>query len=151
MIIETLADRKVTVGGIFEDLPSNSSIQYDIILSLASIPYFEWDGRLLWSGNDRYESFVKLKPKANLQDVNLAIQQLSHRHIPPEISQNNTSQTEYYLYPLTKAYSYINANSNILYILSFISFMVLATAILNYVMFTLSALLKRCKEFAIQK
>lgn len=151
LTFESLSDRQVTIGGIFKDLPSNSSIKYDIILSLESLPYFEWDGRLLWHGNDRYESFVKLSASAQFEDIQRALQALTKRHIPPEEYENKISEIEYYLYPLTQAYAYTHDVSRIIYIFSFLALAVLIAAVLNYMLFTTSTLIGRSKEFAIFK
>lgn len=151
LTFESLSDRQVIIGGIFKDLPSNSSIKYDIILSLESLPYFEWDGRLLWRGNDRYESFVKLSANAQLADIQKALQSLTKRHIPPEKYENKISETEYYLYPITQAYAYTHNVSRIIYIFSFLALAIIIAAVLNYMLFTTSTLIGRSKEFAIFK
>ena len=50
---------KGTIEGVFEDFPKNGSLDYDILLSMAT--YSEWS-TTNWMGNDRYKGYVKLAP-----------------------------------------------------------------------------------------
>ena len=56
-----------TIGGVFEDIPSNSHRKFDVIISLESIGRFMWDGRANLDGNDRYRGYIKLN-----KDVDIA-------------------------------------------------------------------------------
>ncbi|MBO4657521.1 MAG: ABC transporter permease, partial [Bacteroidales bacterium] len=48
---EDQLDFKATIEGVFEDFPKNGSLDYDILLSMAT--YSEWS-TTNWLGNDRY-------------------------------------------------------------------------------------------------
>ena len=49
------ADLKFTIEGVFEDFPKNGTLDYDILLSMAT--YSEWS-TTNWLGNDRYRGYI---------------------------------------------------------------------------------------------
>ncbi len=60
----------VTIGGVYDDFPLNTSIgRNPIYLSLSSIGHFAYDGRDQWIGNDRYRTFVRLAPGTEPADT----------------------------------------------------------------------------------
>ncbi len=54
--------RKFTIGGVFETVPENTHLHYDVIVSLNIMKNANYDGTMNWLGNDRYLGYVKLRP-----------------------------------------------------------------------------------------
>lgn len=69
------------VGGVFEDVPENSHLRYDVLLSLEG--WAEWS-RTNWVGNDRYLGYVRLAPGATPESLDPAIQRMTDKHIDKE-------------------------------------------------------------------
>lgn len=143
--------KKLTIAGIFEEVPENSNYEYDIIVPLNSISEFMWDGRENWLGNDRYYTCVKLgkgvTPKAiapavrKMQEKNQDILKLEQEH--------GDMVLKYSFEPITKMYA--DEVKDIIYILTAIAFAVLFVSLMNYILLSLSALIERAKSSAIHK
>lgn len=73
--------KQLTIQGIFEALPENTSYTYDILVSMASTPqFFSWDGSTNWLGNDRYYACVKLHPGVHPDDLTEALRKMQEKH-----------------------------------------------------------------------
>lgn len=69
----------MTVKGIFEDFPENSSFYGSgVVMSLATSFKHHW-GYWGWGGGDSYMSFVRLRPGVQLDDVNTRIEKLAEQ------------------------------------------------------------------------
>ena len=72
--------KPMTIGGVFEDYPENSRCsRYDILMSMSSLGTYAWDGTENLMGNDRYHSFVRMRPDADMNKVRSEIKQLLKR------------------------------------------------------------------------
>ena len=58
---------KLTIGGVFEDIPENSHLRFDMLVSMNGMN--EWS-RTNWVGNDRYLSYVRLSPGVSPESLN---------------------------------------------------------------------------------
>ncbi|MCC8144555.1 MAG: ABC transporter permease [Tannerellaceae bacterium] len=77
--LDIAPDKRLTIGGIFETLPKNSHLHYDILISMPSLgQYFSYDGTDNWLGNDRYYAYVNYIREWNL----LLLEMLSWRCRP---------------------------------------------------------------------
>lgn len=101
--LDSYPNNTIIIGGIFEEMPENSHIQYDAIVSLASISKFFWDGTDNWIGNERYGSFVKLHPSASPESITPAIEKAKGKHLDTESLQKARLPSTYTLQPLTVA------------------------------------------------
>ena len=144
-------DKKLTIEGIFKDLPENTNYQYDILISMVSTKHFTWDGTDNWMGNDRYYTCVKLEPGVNPESLAPAVRKMQevHQDIVKLEEENGGSVLKYSLMPIRKLYS--GDVKDMIIILSTIAFAVLFVSLMNYVLLTLSALVTRAKSSAIHK
>jgi len=46
-------DQKLTIAGVFEDLPENTNYHYDVLISMLATPHFTGAGTSKGLGNDR--------------------------------------------------------------------------------------------------
>lgn len=79
--LDNYPDVELTVGGVFKDIPENSQISYDVIISMSSIAKFIWDGTDNWYANDRYHAYVKLRPGVRYETVGPAIRRCVEKHL----------------------------------------------------------------------
>lgn len=143
--------RKLTVTGVFEELPENTNYEYDALVSMVSTGNFTWDGTQNWLGNDRYYAAVKLAPGVKPENLASAIRkmQIKHQDIEKLEKQQGGMVLKYTLIPIRKQYS--SGAKDMILILATIAFSVLFVSLMNYILLTLSALIKRAKSSAIHK
>ncbi len=149
--LKRFPDKKLTIAGVFEDLPENTNYEYDILISMVSTKQFTWDGTANWMGNDRYYSCVKLEPGVSPESLAPAVRKMQEIH--QDISKLEKEQggpvLKYSFLPIRKIHA-DNVKDMIL-ILSTIAFAVLFVSLMNYILLTLSALVNRAKSSAIYK
>ena len=151
IVADDYPGKTITIAGIFEDIPGNSHFKYDIAISLSSIKEFMWDGSLNWLFNDRYMGYVRLTEGVNYYSLNEAINEIQARHIPKEELNKMGLSLSYKLKPvkiLHSASQYVKRRS---ILLSLIAFALLFTAIMNYILVSISTLVSRSKEVGVYK
>lgn len=142
----------LTVGGIYEDFPKNSSLtDIDIIISLPSIGKFMGDGSERWQGNDRYCSFVRLKENASAAQVEEGINLMCKQHINLEYYEKSGIKYGYRITPLSTYHSSNKEVKKMCNILLILALAVLVTSVLNYVLISISAMVRKAKIIAVYK
>lgn len=142
-------DYWVTIGGVYEDYPLNSSIENFILLSLPSIGAFAHDGTQNWLGNDRYYSYVKLVDGANPSDLRPNIDQMISDNVPAdaiEIYHFNLG-----LLPFTEFHTSGTGAKTGIWTLAVLAAIILISASLNYLLIVIGQLGRRGKEMAVRK
>jgi len=144
-------DQKLTIAGVFEDLPENTNYHYDVLISMVSTKHFTWDGTSNWLGNDRYYTCVKLEPQFTPESLAPAVRKMQevHQDIVKLEEEQGGMILKYSFLPIRKIYA-DNARDMII-ILSTIAFAVLFVSLMNYILLTMSALVNRAKSSAIHK
>jgi len=144
-------DNTIIIGGVFEDVPQNSEFGYDVVVSLTSIGKFMWDGSENWLGNDRYCAFVKLTKEAQPQTLASAMGNMQKRHQDMAEMVKAGSKVFYTLHPIADLHRTSSDVKRMSVLLALLAFAVLFTTALNYILVTLSSLVKRSKEMAVYK
>lgn len=155
----TLNDMPVKINGVAKDVPQNSSLQFNMLISMATLEApanadnFLWMNS--WTTNVDY-TFVQLKQNADAAKTGNKISALLHSHFPEKEFRYRT-----YLQPLddihlgSKDILYtesVRTNSNtIIYTLLIIAGLILLIACFNFVNLTTSGALGRAKETGVQK
>jgi len=143
--------KKLTIAGVFKDLPENTNYKYDILISMVSTKQFTWDGTANWLGNDRYYSCVKLAPGVSPESLAPAVRKMQELH--QDISKLEKEQgglvLKYSFLPIRKIHA--DNVKDMIIILSTIAIAVLFVSLMNYILLTLSALVNRAKSSAIYK
>lgn len=141
----------LTIGGVFEDLPENATLDYDVLVSMPSISLFMWDGSLNWLGNDRYITYVKLAPGVYPNSIKTDIKNLIDRHIDPVEMQKGGYEINYTLRPITALYANDVHVQQMIRMLALLAFALLFTASMNYVLLVISSMVKRSREMGVLK
>jgi len=144
-------DKKLTIAGVFKTLPENTNYKYDVLISMVSTSRFTWDGTNNWLGNDRYYVCVKLEPGVDPESLMPAVRKMQevHQDIVHLEAVQQGMVLKYSFKPIKKIY--IEDVKEMVFILSAIAFAVLLVSLLNYILLTLSALVRRAKTSAIYK
>ena len=151
IVMESYPGKEIVIRGIFEDLPKNSHIEYNIIISLPSIGHFMGDGRDNWLGNDRYRGYVKLHPDADYLSLAPAIRNMQQKHQPMERLKEAGVDLTYSLMPITSIHKEAEGVKNTIVIMSIIAFALLITALLNYILIVITSIIERSRQVAIYK
>lgn len=136
------------VGGVFEDVPENSHLRYDILVSLEGMA--EWS-RNNWVGNDRYLGYVRLAPGVTPEGLDPAIRRMIDKHIDSEEMRKAGASLLFSMKPLREMHAGTSDVRNMLVMLTILASALLFTAMMNYILIALSSLAGRSKEIALHK
>lgn len=141
-----------SIAGVYEDFPLNSEYgENPIFLALPSIKRFMFDGTKNWNGNERYRSYVKLTPANDREDVNRAIELACKEHLPLEDFEKSDITYTYEITPADSIHGKFTDSDKTSLILLVVAVILLVASIMNYVLFTLSSMIKRAKTVAVLK
>jgi putative ABC transport system permease protein len=142
-----------TVTGVARNLPVNSSIQFNVLISFATL-YETPDVFLDWDGGNQYITFVELAGKASAATVNAKLPGLLWTNINQKYAQAGV-KLEAYLQPLAKLHWYYEQNSTSLrsnmYIFCIIAVFILLIACVNFINLTTARASRRAKEVGVRK
>ena len=156
-----------TVTGIIDDLPKNSFLRdHSIFMAMAGYE----DSRVVNWGSNNYQTFIKLIPSANIQDLQEPLRGFLGKYVIPGVQQYMPGITEeqfkaagnhliYSTIPLTDIHlksdrvAEISGNNDIksIYILSFIAIFLIVLACVNFMNLSTAQSLKRAKEVGVRK
>lgn len=145
---ESSPGQTYTIGGVFEDVPENSHLRFEIVASLEGMS--KWS-RENWLGNDRYLGYVKLYPGTDPESLTTAIREMQGRHCDLEEVKKAGIDLTYSLVPLMDMHSNSDEVKSMNSLLSFLAFVLIFTAAMNYVLIVISTLINRTKEVAVHK
>lgn len=144
--------KTLVVGGVFEDVPENTHLKYDVVLSLSSMKsFFSWDGSMNWMGNDRYLGYVKLVPHTDPNSLGDAIYRMQKRNQDLDGIEKAGAKLSYSLLPLTKLHSDTAETRRMTLLLSLLAVALIFTAVMNYVLIVIATLAGRAKSIAVYK
>lgn len=156
-----------TVTGVIDDLPNNSFLRdYTIFMAMAGYE----DSRIVNWGSNNYQTYIKLIPSANVEDIQAPLRDFLGKYVIPGVQQFMPGITEeqfkaagnhliYSTIPLLDIHlksdrvAEISANNDIqsIYILSFIAIFIIVLACVNFMNLSTAHSLKRAKEVGIRK
>lgn len=148
------------VTGVFKDLPANTHLKYDVLISTGTI-YGRWDGALTryktgWVRKDFY-SYIKLRPNTDVEALEAKLPEMISRNMP-ELAERN-AQHVMHLQPMNRIHldsqlsdeSELNGSSEPVTFLSIIAIFIVVIAWVNYVNLATSRSLDRAREVGIRK
>ena len=141
----------LTIGGVFERYPENSSYKYDIYISMPSIKHFTWDGSLNLVGNDRYVGLVKLHEGVSIAQLEAQIPQFIETYLPTEELQEAGVELSYEFQTMQGEHERNERVQSMILMLSLIAFALIFVAVMNYILITVSSVVGRSKEVAVRK
>ena len=139
---------KMTIEGVFEDLPKNGSLDYDILLSMETYGKQSTDN---WNGNDRYKGYVKLAPGVDPATLTDAIRKMQEAHQPLERIEAQGNTFRYFLKPFSTMHTSAPEVRQQVILLSIVAALLILISLLNYILIVISSLVKRSKEVGVRK
>lgn len=147
-----------TISGILQDPPPNSTIQFDLIHQTngrteeATFDWTQWQGRVQQAG---IETFIQLRPDANLTNLENKISDIIERHMGTEVRQILTyrlqSLLRIHLYSLQDYNLPTSGNINTLYLFAAIALLILAIVSINFINLSTARATGRAREVALRK
>lgn len=145
--------KPMTISGVFDDYPENSRCsRYDILMSMPSLGTYAWDGTENLMGNDRYHSFVRMRPDADKNKVRSEIKQLLKRILPwDDLKQIGYVDAGIELECVAGQRTKDTTVRTTCIILSVVALVMLFTAVMNYILVVISLLVNRARQVALRK
>jgi putative ABC transport system permease protein len=148
------------VTGVFKDVPENSHIKFDFLISYETInARTKNESEISWTWYDFY-SFVLLKPNTDVKALQTKWDDYVLKVRGEEWKKNSTKQ-EFILRPLTDIHLYSNLlyetspqdlrDGDSVYALSIIALFILVIAWVNYVNLATARSFKRANEVGVRK
>ena len=148
---EEMPNFKVEIGGVFKDFPHHSSIKNDVIISMASLVASSTEN---WFGNDRYRGYVRVSEGTDPDMLAPAIRLMQEKNYPPEVKQmveTSGFDIHFFLTPLKGEHISSARLKNMMVILTVVAILLILISLLNYILMSVSALVKRSKEMGVRK
>ncbi|MBE6227678.1 MAG: FtsX-like permease family protein [Bacteroidales bacterium] len=148
---EEMPNFKVEIGGVFKDFPHHSSIKNDVLLSMESLVKESTEN---WFGNDRYRGYVRLAEGTDPDMLAPAIRLMQEKNYPPEVKQmaeTSGFDIHFFLAPLKGEHISSARMKNMMVILTVVAILLILISLLNYILMSVSALVKRSKEMGVRK
>ena len=158
-------DKLYRISGIMKDLPSNTTIQSNLFLSMAS----DEDSKLPNWGSMNYSTFIRTRPGTDVSALQSSITDLFIKNFGEVLRKYlNTTWEDFVLkgnyarlslMPLKNIHLYSEADDELspggniryIYIFSIVGLLILALACINFINLTTARAAKRAKEVGIRK
>ena len=145
------------VTAVIEDVPGNSHIRYDMLISMNTFLKNYQDSPYAW-GNFGNFTYLLLKPGINVPAFNKKLEDVYKKFVEPIFKQFNISM-RYDLQPIKDIHLHSNlqfepeesGSTSYIIIFSAVAFLMLLIACINYMNLTTARSARRAKEIGIRK
>lgn len=139
---------RLTVGGVFEDYPENSTFRYDAISSIHALPQWSLDN---WLGNDRYLAYAKLRDNADPGEVEPLMRKVQEKHVDMRQLEEAGLDLSYGLMRMSELHRDDPKIRNLNNLMLLVAGILIVIAVMNYILIVLSGIAARMKEIAVRK
>lgn len=137
----------VTVRGVYQDVPGNTILPHNVLLSLEA---FEWRyGRGTWKQNNIYYILFRLKHAEDVSTMNQGIQKAVEQFMDTRLG--DTEYLEFSVMALPNVYLSYPDNIRRLLILGVLGFSIFFVSIMNYVLAAIASMNRRAKSVGVHK
>ena len=144
-----------TINGVIEDVPANSYLNFDCLLSYKTLISQNSDAAFGWGWN-AFNTFVKLKPNSDLALVNKKLEGIVAKY---KLSDSEGMKRIFQLQPLEKIHLHSRlrheigrlGNAFTIYVLISIAIFILLVAWINYINISTAKSRKQILEIAVKK
>jgi putative ABC transport system permease protein len=142
------------ITGVFEDIPENSHIKFDFLLSFQTLVQLQPNAAYDWGWN-MFNTYVLLAPETDPQSLQQKFQAFVERHK----IHGKDFRREFILQPIQDIHLHshlrwepeVNGNAKTVYFLMLIAFFILLIAWINHVNLSTARSITRAKEVGIRK
>jgi len=147
-----------TITGVFEDIPSTSSLDFDFLLSWSTMPYYGWISKDGDFSSPWTFTFVKLKENiTDIPAINNALTRMATEHITTLERRGHTARMELSPYEDMHTAAALSGEAKpgtsrtLLYALLSLAVFILVAAWINYINLSLARSLERADEIGVRK
>ncbi len=140
------------IAAVYEDYPLNSEFASSpTFISMQTIDEYLFGNWTGWRGNESFKSYIKVVKGNDIAEVNRALDKACKENIPVKELEEKGMSYSFSLLPITKVHATFTNAGEVSAIMLILSIILLASAILNYVLFSLASMAKRSKTVAVLK
>ncbi|GHT62677.1 ABC transporter permease [Bacteroidia bacterium] len=139
-----------TIQGVFSTIPNNNSLRGDVVISFDNIKKQLGFGTG-WEGGDSFWGVVRLVAGANPSTINQRIPGVWRKHFDFDRLAEAGFEFTSYLSPFKTLHAEDSGVNSTAIIMSSLALIILLVATLNYVLISISSLVKRAKGVGIHK
>jgi putative ABC transport system permease protein len=150
---DDLTDKMLTITGVVSDLPANTHLKFDMLVSFSTLYKKDFDES--WRRENVF-TYVQLQPGTDPAKVENTLQTIINKN------KNTTGGQQHYstrLQPLSSIHLHstlaeepeTNGNANIVFFISIIGIFVLVIAWINYINLSTARAMDRAKEVGVKK
>jgi putative ABC transport system permease protein len=145
------------VTGVIEDVPKNSHIRFDMLISMSTLLRGNQNGQDNWGSFNNF-TYVLLKPGTNAQAFNKKLEGVYKKYVETLFKQFNVTM-KYDLQPIKTIHLHSNlqyepeesGSMSYIWIFSAVAFFMLLIACINYMNLTTARSARRGKEIGVRK
>ena len=146
---------KIKVTGVFADLPQNTHLQFDLLISFSSLNQESMNSTWVWP---EFYNYVQLRPGADPESIKTKLPGFIQKYLG-EIMDEYGFRTEFDLQPVSDIHlkSHLdkeispNSSEGTLYFLMVVAGFVIGIALINFINLATSKSLERAKEVGMKK
>lgn len=143
------------VTGVFEDVPENSHIKFDMLLSFETYQYDWINNNWAWP---EYYNYVLLAPGTDVKKLEAKLPDFVDKYLGASMKKFN-AHAEFHLQPVTDIHlkskysgeTEVNGSEREVYFLSVIGILILLIAWINYINISTAKSMERAKEVGVRK
>lgn len=139
-------ERDLTVRGTFADLPDNTTVGADAVISLPPA----WAAKQMnysWDGGDSYCQYVRLRPGVDVDDLNTRMKKMAEEYLPERDSWSYSAWVK----PLRDTFRQQDDVRRMFTIMLTLGLSILFITALNYALISISSLSRRAKMVGVHK
>ncbi|RFZ89905.1 ABC transporter permease [Mucilaginibacter conchicola] len=141
------------VSGVMKDIPSNTHLKADVLLSFSTLPALGWDLNS-WNGNNNY-TYLLMRSGTDLTAFNQKLKKFSMEMLNGKISKGNLFTAE----PIKSIHLYshktyepdVNGDAKSVKFMFLMAILILAVGSVNYVNLTTARATRRLKETGMRR
>ena len=155
LVIETPTPVTVTVTGVIRDLPENTHLSFDMLLSIRFLESLLGADALDRWNSGGYHTYVLLRPGANIGHIQEQSKEFFERHMPNGLGKLNDFKVQsladiHFSLPLLNEMK-PPGSLDVVYASSIVTALILLIACINFVNLATASARRRAKEVGVRK
>lgn len=139
-------ERELTVRGTYADIPDNTTVKADAVISMPPA-WAATQQNYSWEGGDSYYQYVRLRPGVDVEALNDRMKKMAEKYLPSRDSWSYTA----YVKPLRDTFRDQDDVKRMYTIMMTLGLSILFITALNYALVSISSLSRRAKMVGVHK